>query len=53
MMMPRASKYHMIVAARDDLSGFCEGKALQNQTAEIWPTFSGPTFAADMVVPYM
>jgi hypothetical protein len=34
MMMPEASEYKMIVAARDDLSGTCEAKALKTKTAE-------------------
>jgi transposase InsO family protein len=34
MRMPKAGGYNMIVAARDDLSGFCEAKALASQTAE-------------------
>jgi hypothetical protein len=34
MKMPQSGNYTMIVAARDDLSGTCEAKALVNQTAE-------------------
>jgi uncharacterized protein YgiM (DUF1202 family) len=34
MMMPETSDYRMIVAARDDLSGTCEAKALKTKTAE-------------------
>jgi transposase InsO family protein len=34
MKMPPSGKYSMIVAARDDLSGFCEAKALTAQTSK-------------------
>jgi transposase InsO family protein len=34
MKMPVSGKYSMIVAARDDLSGFCEAKALTAQTSQ-------------------
>jgi transposase InsO family protein len=34
MKMPLSGKYSMIVAARDDLSGFCEAKALTAQTSQ-------------------
>lgn len=34
MRMPLASKYSMIVAARDDLTGFCEAKPLISQNAD-------------------
>jgi transposase InsO family protein len=39
MKMPKAGGYSMIVAARDDLSGFCEAKALASQTADSLSTF--------------
>jgi transposase InsO family protein len=39
MQMPMANKYNMIVAARDDLTGFCEAKALTAQTSEALATF--------------
>jgi hypothetical protein len=39
MMMPEASGYTMIVAARDDLSGACEASALKTKTAEDLATF--------------
>jgi transposase InsO family protein len=34
MMMPESNGFRMIVAARDDLSGTCEAKALKTKTAE-------------------
>jgi hypothetical protein len=34
-----ANKYNMIIAARDDLTGFCEAKALTVQTSEALATF--------------
>jgi hypothetical protein len=34
MKMPPSGKYSMIVATRDDLSGFCEAKALTAQTSQ-------------------
>jgi hypothetical protein len=39
MRMPVANKFSMIVAARDDLTGFCEAKALTSQTAEALANF--------------
>jgi transposase InsO family protein len=39
MMMPEVRGLRMIVAARDDLSGTCEAKALATKTAEDLATF--------------
>jgi hypothetical protein len=39
MMMPESNGFRMIVAARDDLSGTCEAKALKTKTADDLASF--------------